>query len=160
MKFLHILLYFLFFFLMIRRPPRSTLFPYTTLFRSAWEDLVVGAVADFPRSEYNLTNVRLAGQMNAGDLKWTPESEEVIREAFHIANNWREAHAYPMRSVRGSLRWYMNYYDIDGVTVDRLKRMQAIRRKLQRTSIKLHQLQDLGGCRAIVWSIADVRKLV
>src|SRR6266496_4918343 len=26
---------FLFFFLMIRRPPRSTLFPYTTLFRSA-----------------------------------------------------------------------------------------------------------------------------
>src|SRR5438270_10280628 len=27
-------LLFLFFFLMIRRPPRSTLFPYTTLFRS------------------------------------------------------------------------------------------------------------------------------
>src|SRR3989454_5602884 len=26
--------YYLFFFLMIRRPPRSTLFPYTTLFRS------------------------------------------------------------------------------------------------------------------------------
>src|SRR5258708_40208120 len=31
--FLHTLL-ILFFFLMIRRPPRSTLFPYTTLFRS------------------------------------------------------------------------------------------------------------------------------
>src|SRR5258705_6168846 len=30
-------LYFLFFFLMIRRPPRSTLFPYTTLFRSRFE---------------------------------------------------------------------------------------------------------------------------
>src|SRR5437764_8094009 len=29
-----VLLLFLFFFLMIRRPPRSTLFPYTTLFRS------------------------------------------------------------------------------------------------------------------------------
>src|SRR6266700_5431243 len=27
---------FLFFFLMIRRPPRSTLFPYTTLFRSGY----------------------------------------------------------------------------------------------------------------------------
>src|SRR6266850_3718702 len=27
-----------FFFLMIRRPPRSTLFPYTTLFRSAGAD--------------------------------------------------------------------------------------------------------------------------
>src|SRR5476649_2159257 len=29
-----VLFLFLFFFLMIRRPPRSTLFPYTTLFRS------------------------------------------------------------------------------------------------------------------------------
>src|SRR2546430_13353359 len=28
-----------FFFLMIRRPPRSTLFPYTTLFRSGWSVL-------------------------------------------------------------------------------------------------------------------------
>src|SRR5260370_19638298 len=33
---------FLFFFLMIRRPPRSTLFPYTTLFRSDEVDAVVG----------------------------------------------------------------------------------------------------------------------
>src|SRR3712207_7845810 len=30
---------FFFFFLMIRRPPRSTLFPYTTLFRSGAECL-------------------------------------------------------------------------------------------------------------------------
>src|SRR5256885_12008472 len=29
----------LFFFLMIRRPPRSTLFPYTTLFRSLFVDV-------------------------------------------------------------------------------------------------------------------------
>src|SRR3712207_8848199 len=29
---------FVFFFLMIRRPPRSTLFPYTTLFRSGWSN--------------------------------------------------------------------------------------------------------------------------
>src|SRR5258707_15670491 len=28
-----------FFFLMIRRPPRSTLFPYTTLFRSAEQEI-------------------------------------------------------------------------------------------------------------------------
>src|SRR2546422_6190160 len=30
----------LFFFLMIRRPPRSTLFPYTTLFRSRHQQVV------------------------------------------------------------------------------------------------------------------------
>src|SRR5689334_24170975 len=29
------IIHFIFFFLMIRRPPRSTLFPYTTLFRSS-----------------------------------------------------------------------------------------------------------------------------
>src|SRR3712207_7794391 len=33
------------FFLMIRRPPRSTLFPYTTLFRS-WK--LMGALASYP----------------------------------------------------------------------------------------------------------------
>src|SRR3712207_8693917 len=39
------------FFLMIRRPPRSTLFPYTTLFRSAedWPKLVRG-VAEVSRA--------------------------------------------------------------------------------------------------------------
>src|SRR5258705_2966066 len=36
---------FLFFFLMIRRPPRSTLFPYTTLFRSFDERLTGCAFA-------------------------------------------------------------------------------------------------------------------
>src|SRR5699024_12658229 len=38
-----------FFFLMIRRPPRSTLFPYTTLFRSGqlrWDGETVAGVAD------------------------------------------------------------------------------------------------------------------
>src|SRR3712207_8212392 len=33
----------MFFFLMIRRPPRSTLFPYTTLFRSVLDDGLLNA---------------------------------------------------------------------------------------------------------------------
>src|SRR5258708_31564508 len=37
----------LFFFLMIRRPPRSTLFPYTTLFRSIGAYAVAGASLGF-----------------------------------------------------------------------------------------------------------------
>src|SRR2546422_9994665 len=40
-------LFLLFFFLMIRRPPRSTLFPYTTLFRSG--DAAREAVLDHRR---------------------------------------------------------------------------------------------------------------
>src|SRR2546430_12581688 len=39
----------LFFFLMIRRPPRSTLFPYTTLFRSAAAALDRPARRHWPR---------------------------------------------------------------------------------------------------------------
>src|SRR3712207_9568964 len=38
----------MFFFLMIRRPPRSTLFPYTTLFRSS---LIRGATARASRGD-------------------------------------------------------------------------------------------------------------
>src|SRR2546430_11219906 len=40
-------LQFFFFFLMIRRPPRSTLFPYTTLFRSRQ----VLALGHYPRAD-------------------------------------------------------------------------------------------------------------
>src|SRR3712207_7006707 len=38
-------MYVCFFFLMIRRPPRSTLFPYTTLFRSEGNEFANKAVA-------------------------------------------------------------------------------------------------------------------
>src|SRR5258707_14020758 len=41
--------FFLFFFLMIRRPPRSTLFPYTTLFRSVLK--LAGEYGDNPPAE-------------------------------------------------------------------------------------------------------------
>src|SRR5216683_7106429 len=53
-----------FFFLMIRRPPRSTLFPYTTLFRSAcakpWYLLVVwlDAPAGEGRSEEHTSELQ------------------------------------------------------------------------------------------------------
>src|SRR5256885_6647916 len=42
---------FVFFFLMIRRPPRSTLFPYTTLFRSPGDGRAHGACAQRHRLE-------------------------------------------------------------------------------------------------------------
>src|SRR6185312_17158500 len=59
-------LYCVFFFLMIRRPPRSTLFPYTTLFRSDRVHLEravaiareVDAVAAFPRSEEHTSELQ------------------------------------------------------------------------------------------------------
>src|SRR3712207_9365280 len=47
--------YLFFFFLMIRRPPRSTLFPYTTLFRSD-ENTLIQNIND--RIEKGYTNVK------------------------------------------------------------------------------------------------------
>src|SRR3989449_5341784 len=55
-----------FFFLMIRRPPRSTLFPYTTLFRSI--EAVTGPVA------YELVRkLEEQGDEAASGLKTQPE---------------------------------------------------------------------------------------
>src|SRR5258708_11247831 len=46
-----------FFFLMIRRPPRSTLFPYTTLFRSRGVDATPPSVIDMgAASAFNIWN--------------------------------------------------------------------------------------------------------
>src|SRR2546426_9695702 len=44
-------LYHFFFFLMIRRPPRSTLFPYTTLFRSISRCAAAPSVVSSSRPE-------------------------------------------------------------------------------------------------------------
>src|SRR2546425_9672179 len=40
--------FYCFFFLMIRRPPRSTLFPYTTLFRSPYRAVFEALAEDAP----------------------------------------------------------------------------------------------------------------
>src|SRR3989441_11504393 len=68
----------LFFFLMIRRPPRSTLFPYTTLFRSASDEspgvdglgIVAGRITRLPGG------VRLP-QMGWNTLERNPRSRLV-----------------------------------------------------------------------------------
>src|SRR3712207_7717483 len=58
---------------MIRRPPRSTLFPYTTLFRSDSKDEVVGrasmAIQGFARSRVDMI---LSGHMHFSRAAPTP----------------------------------------------------------------------------------------
>src|SRR2546430_13434738 len=57
-----------FFFLMIRRPPRSTLFPYTTLFRSVEFDL-----ARAVKSDEELESVRDSVRINTRSEEHTSE---------------------------------------------------------------------------------------
>src|SRR2546425_9636526 len=70
-----------FFFLMIRRPPRSTLFPYTTLFRShfrAAEQLRV------PIDEENIEPAGVA-EVHIAPHRVTPRSEEHTSELQSLA---------------------------------------------------------------------------
>src|SRR3712207_6873946 len=78
----------LLFFLMIRRPPRSTLFPYTTLFRSVGErgqvEVRPGVVAhgDLPGVDQRLQHVPvlLPGGVAAIGEERQPRSEEHTSE--------------------------------------------------------------------------------
>src|SRR2546430_13563153 len=71
-----------FFFLMIRRPPRSTLFPYTTLFRSkkgtglmmVWADVPADKEKEFNRwynEEHLAERLALPGFLSGADRKST-----------------------------------------------------------------------------------------
>src|SRR3989441_4959174 len=77
-----------FFFLMIRRPPRSTLFPYTTLFRSigGWEGM-----ANFHSDDFELGN-RIARRGYRVELMrkpvWMVFPRETIRQLVGHELRW------------------------------------------------------------------------
>src|ERR1039458_10733583 len=57
-----------FFFLMIRRPPRSTLFPYTTLFRSCFKGVVRESFEGRRRSRRLAGRDRKSTRLNSSHL--------------------------------------------------------------------------------------------
>src|SRR5690349_13983232 len=63
---------FLFFFIMIRRPPRSTLFPYTTLFRSLSAEHDAGKLLDMI-----LTKCREITNADAGSLYLVEQTDPI-----------------------------------------------------------------------------------
>src|SRR3989442_10803862 len=66
-----------FFFLMIRRPPRSTLFPYTTLFRSPHtRELSLDEILDASR--------QLADGQDLGDRKSTRLNSSHVRISYAV----------------------------------------------------------------------------
>src|SRR5256885_7009606 len=71
--------YIFFFFLMIRRPPRSTLFPYTTLFRS-------------PRScSWNGTRPRSCGRRGTRSIRRHPGRERNRRRHRRLPRRDRKS---------------------------------------------------------------------
>src|SRR5258705_6211008 len=86
---------YLFFFLMIRRPPRSTLFPYTTLFRS----LVVAVRGKALRRVGAADGIARAVGGDAGSLRRVEIGER--RRAEARADGARsEEHTSELQSLR------------------------------------------------------------
>src|SRR5438093_12851569 len=79
--------YFYFFFLMIRRPPRSTLFPYTTLFRSnsGQKYPTNNYCMGYPISRVSYSGYKQLLQNNSGHLP-TSRSEEHTSELQSLTN--------------------------------------------------------------------------
>src|SRR5688572_30993378 len=77
-----------FFFLMIRRPPRSTLFPYTTLFRSGLTAPAGGGAAAACSSPQAATKARasVGGGAGSGPMPCAPRSEEHTSELQSQSN--------------------------------------------------------------------------
>src|SRR5438132_12744443 len=90
-----LLLFSFFFFLMIRRPPRSTLFPYTTLFRSShlaahWHLVETGAAGvgrQADRSQWRI----------ARDVLVAPTSTLARERARAVLGRNYVQHQYPNR---------------------------------------------------------------
>jgi hypothetical protein len=115
-------------------------------------------MADYPRFDYTPDDIRDAGKVIAREMLWTPENESAIRQAFNVANSWRDSHAFPMLSIRLSALYHLR--GTSRISAARLKRMQAVRGKLRRlTWLNFDEMQDLGGCRIILPTIADVQGL-
>src|SRR3712207_6962957 len=78
---------------MIRRPPRSTLFPYTTLFRSEEGFYIEQDIYTFPKLEYRLKLKRL--QKNARKINIY---EEIKKHRVCFVEGRSEEHTSELQS--------------------------------------------------------------
>src|SRR3712207_7956020 len=76
---------------MIRRPPRSTLFPYTTLFRSSPDSQIIVSSANslhelpFPKMKVAqmLCTMFSLSFLHSWGMMWERISTQLLREQFH-----------------------------------------------------------------------------
>ena len=80
---------------------------------------------------------------------------------LEVINNWRSSHSFPLQIIKMMLKGRVRKADASkGLVSQSLKRMTSIRAKTARESIRLSQMQDVGGCRAVMSNIAAVERLI
>src|SRR5256885_8206510 len=84
-----------FFFLMIRRPPRSTLFPYTTLFRSTEVVAAIGRVTDIMGEISSASTEQSSGVAQVGEAvtqmdQTTQQNAALVEESAAAAASLRK----------------------------------------------------------------------
>lgn len=105
----------------------------------------------FPKVNYNLLEVDKAGVVLANSFEL--DDGEELKQALEYINNWRASHYYPISTIQVSLRTKAKSVDGNALIVQRLKKMQSIKRKLMYNDLlsdKLSSMQDIGGCRVIL----------
>lgn len=86
-------------------------------------------------------------------------AEELI-ELEEVFDQYRKSHLQPLSETTLELQNWLTGYQTDYYIAQRLKRKPQIIRKLNRLSVRLTQLQDIGGCRIIVERNTDVDELL
>ncbi|MCE8424490.1 MAG: RelA/SpoT domain-containing protein [Candidatus Methanoperedens sp.] len=116
------------------------------------------------KPKYSKSAVNHAGDVLIRKNKTIDELFEES-EALEILDNWRSIHSYPMHVFKIRLKRKAMIVDKNALTVQRLKRVPAITKKLQReyngrpATMTLSQMQDIGGCRAILSNVTLARRL-
>jgi ppGpp synthetase/RelA/SpoT-type nucleotidyltranferase len=85
--------------------------------------------------------------------------EDEYFELEEVFDECRKAHLQPLSETTLELQHLLTNYGAQYYIAQRLKRKLQIVRKLNRLSVRLTQLQDIGGCRIIVQKNADVDRL-
>ena len=80
-------------------------------------------------------------------------------EFEEIFDNYRKAHLKPLSETTLEIQRMLSNFGANYYIAQRLKRKPQIIRKLNRLSVRLTQLQDIGGCRIIVQKNHDVDQI-
>lgn len=86
--------------------------------------------------------------------------DEITLEFEYVFEEYRKDHLEPLTRFTLELQEWLQSYKKSYYIAQRLKRRPQILRKLRRLSVRLTQLQDIGGCRIIVDRNGDVDDII